>query len=209
MSPERVIAGRMVYAPLICAACVFIGPGLHFVAFDGFRSGEVARNSATVGIPLAVAGVMVAMGWMFIMLYTHRSQFQRVARWGLMLSLFGGAVWGTVLLDNSSSAFEPGATAQDDNDKYPPLTLTDRGSTGEKHVLEIARRQVVVDTNKLKMHGLTMDDVRSMLDRCLVSVQTPNLRGVYSLTEDLGAIMLGVRHARPVYLGDVAKIHKL
>ncbi len=207
MSTSRAIDGPYVYAPLACSAFVYLGPGLHYVAFDGFRSAQVARDAATFGVPLGAVGVLLAAIWLLRTFRNRGPEHQgtSAARWGLYLSLLGGAMWGTVLLEHA--AMGQSSTAGD-KANLPPLELVDHGFSRGQHTFEVvhANKLVVINLSTLRAHGFTVEDVRGMIDRSLISINTPDMRGVYALANDMGAIMLGIRDGYPVYLGDVADI---
>lgn len=212
MSTSRVIDGPYVYAPLACSAFVYLGPGLHFVAFDGFRSADVARDAATLGVPLGGLGVLLAAFWLIRTFRgaNAKQQGMGAARWGLYLSLLGGAMWGTVLLEHAATAKGPTAH-MGDKAKLPPLELLDRGFSRGYHTFEVvnANKLVMIDVETLQDSGFEVEDVRLIIDRSMISVISPDLRGIYALAEDMESIMLGIRNGYPVYLGDVADIRSL
>src|SRR5690606_12149020 len=132
------------------------------------------------------------------------------ARWGLYLSLLGGAMWGTVLLEHAATA-KGFAVTSSDSANLPPLELIDRGLSRGQHTFEVlhANKLVVIDISTLKDYQFTVEDVRLIIDRSIISMITPDLRGIYALADDMESFMLGIRDGYPVYLGDVAEVHSL
>ena len=208
MSTERTTYARWDHVPLAFSVAALLGPGLHFLAFDGFSQPQVASDAAMLGVPIAGAALFIAAA--ALMASLRRTNTRNELAWALALALGAGAVWGSILLGDKF-IWEPMEAAYGSEEELKPVLLYDYGPQGDgTHLLVLANRSVRIDVTKLQAAGLTVEEVSDKLRRGFCSVDSPGqLKGVYRVLNSLDVTVIGISRGFPVYLEEVATIDLL
>lgn len=208
MSTERTTYARWDHVPLAFSVVALLGPGLHFIAFDGFSQPQVASDAAMFGVPIAGAALCIAAAALVISL--RRTEARNELAWALALAVGAGVVWGSILVGDNW-IWGPLDSASASEGELKPVQLYDYGPQGDgTHLLVLGNRSIRIDLAKLQAAGLTVDEVAETLRRGFCSISSPGqLKGVYRILDSLGVTVLGVGNGYPVYLDEVARIEKL
>lgn len=208
MSTERTSFAVWEHAPLAISVAAFLGPGLHFIAFDGFSQPQAASDAAMFGVPIAGVALFLAAAALIVTL--GRTASRNELAWAMAIALGAAVVWGTVLMGDSW-AFGPLGTASKDNAPLKPIELLDYGPQGDgTHVLIVGDRSIRVDLQLLASYGLQIEEVKEILQRGFCSVVSPEqLAGAYSILGSLDVALIGMHNGYPVYLEEVAVIRRM
>lgn len=208
MSTERTTYARWDHVPLAFSVAALLGPGLHFIAFDGFSQPQVASDAAMLGVPIAGAALFIAAAALVVSL--RRTSTRNELAWAVALALGAAAVWGSILVGDTW-IWGPMETAYGNDEELKPVLLYDYGPQGDgTHLLVLANRSVRIDLAKLQATGLTVEDVADTLRRGFCSVDSPGqLKGVYRVLNSLDVTLIGISNGYPIYLEEVAAVDML
>ncbi len=207
MSTQRTSYALWEHAPLAIALAALLGPGLHFIAFDGFSQPDAASAAAMFGAPIAGIALLLAAAVFGISM--RRPASRRELAWASVIALAAAAVWGSILIGDHP-VFGMSSASQDARN-LEPIQLVDYGPQGDgTHLLVLADRSIRIDLDRLEAYGFEPHDIRKVLQRGYCAVISPlQLKGAYEVLNSVHITLIGIHEGYPVYLEDVARIERL